>query len=170
MAPILKVGSILKQGVHMYYLEAEQISDQFEGMISAKKQQRGYETDLTVASVYEITGGGAVDFGGSEEQAAGRNALDPQKESPEDKYGWWNLSEGSYVVAFNEKPVLVDSQIGFIQPHERLVRAGAAHPSYYFRNADEHLETVIVVGRGGVHIKENARISKCLVLQLEGDR
>ena len=151
----------------MRYLEGEKVAQVLSGIISAKKQQHDYETDLTAGRILRVTGGGAVDFGGSEERVAEREELQPRKESPDDKHGWWNLAEGSYIVELNERPVLSKNQIGFLQPHERLVRAGATHPSFYFRAERERLETMIVVGTGGVRIKENARISKFLLLQLD---
>ena len=151
----------------MHYLEGDDVRRFLEGIISPKKQQHHYETDLTVGKVFEISSGGAVDFGGSEERVAERRELQAKKKSSDDDYGWWNLPQGSYVVEFNERPVLRENHIGFIQPHERLVRAGATHPSFYFRMARERLETVIVVGTGGINIKENARITKCLILQTD---
>jgi len=154
----------------MRFLEGDQVAQVVDGIISSKKQQGRYEMDLTVARVFEVTGGGAVDFGGSEEEAAARNELQPQKESDDDKYGWWHLAEGSYVVEFNERPALLDTQIAFLQPHERLVRAGAAHAGFFLREAPDRLETLITVGTGGIRIKQNARITRCLVLQLDSGR
>ncbi len=153
----------------MQYLEGDDVRRFLEGIISPKKQQHHYETDLTAGTVFEVTGGGAVDFGGSEERVAERREVQPEKKSSDDDYGWWELAEGSYIVQFNERPALHDNHIGFIQPHERLVRAGATHPSFYFREARDQLETLIVVGKGGIHIKENARISKCLILQTDSE-
>lgn len=150
----------------MYYLEGERVAEVLKGLISEKHQRHHHETDLTVRQVCRVTGGGAVDFGGSEEEVAPRERVEPKKESPDDKHGWWTLPAGSYVLRFNEVPALRSDQIAFIQPHERLIRAGAMHASYYFREEREYIETTILVGSGGIHIKENARVSKLLVLQL----
>jgi deoxycytidine triphosphate deaminase len=151
----------------MHYLEGERVAEVLKGVISQKHQQHHHETDLTVRSVHRITGGGAIDFGGSEEVVAPREKIEPKKASPDDKYGWWQLPAGSYVLTFNEVPELGEKQIAFIQPHERLVRAGATHPSYYFRGRREVVETTILVGSGGINIKENARVSKLLILQID---
>ena len=150
----------------MKYLEGEHVAEVLKGLISEKHQRHHYETDLTVQGIFRLTGGGSVDFGGSEESVAPREEVPAVKQSPEDTYGWWELSEGSFVLRFNEVPALKGDQIAFIQPHERLVRAGALHASYYFREEREHLETTMFVGAGGVRIKENARVSKLLILQL----
>ena len=153
----------------MRYLDGDTVAAILRGAISIKHQQHRYETDLTANSIFRIIGPGAVDFGGSEEQPAPSEAIPPEKRSPEDKFGWWELAPGTYVLRFNEVAELTDSQVGFVQPHERLVRAGATHPSYYFREVREALETGLVVGGGGVRIKQNARVSKLLVLELGVD-
>ena len=150
----------------MRYLEGDAVASILKGMICAKRQQHHYETDLTANSIYRLTGPGAVDFGGSEELPAPSEKITPEKTSAEDSYGWWDLAPGTYILRYNEVAALAESQIGFVQPHERLVRAGATHPSFYFRAERESLETGLVVGSGGVRIKENARVSKLLVLEL----
>lgn len=151
----------------MNYLQGKHVAAVLKGIISEKHQRHHHETDLTVNAVFRLTGAGAVDFGGSEELAAPREELSPVKETSDAKYGWWKLRAGSYIVRFNEVPALTEDQIGFIQPHERLISAGATHPSFYFREERDSLETAITVGSGGIHIKENARVSKLLILQLE---
>jgi dUTP pyrophosphatase len=153
----------------MRYLDGDAAAAVLKGMISAKRQQHHYETDLTAGAIYRLTGPGAVDFGGSEEEPAPREMIQPKKKSPDDNYGWWELESGTYVLRFNEVAVLTESQIGFVQPHERLLRAGATHPSYYFREERELLETALTVGASGVRIKENARVSKLLILELEAE-
>ena len=150
----------------MQYLAGKAVAERIQGLISEKHQRHHYETDLTVRAIYRVTGPGSVDFGGSEETEAPRDELSPVKRSDQDQYGWWDLGPGSYVVRFNETPHLEENQIAFLQPHERLMRAGALHGSYNFRETREFLETTIMVGSGGIRIKENARVSKLLVLRI----
>jgi dUTP pyrophosphatase len=152
--------------VHMRYLEGDAVAAVLTEMISANRQQHHYETDLTAGSIYRVTGPGAVDFWGSEEESAPRELIQPKKKAAQDNYGWWELQSGTYVLRFNEVAALTENQIGFVQPHERLVRAGATHPSCYFREERESLETSLTVGAGGVRTKENARVSKMLLLEL----
>lgn len=150
----------------MRYLDGEDVARALTGVISEKHQRHAFETDLTVREVFRITGPGAVDFGGSEEEPAPREIVAPVKRREDDSYGWWDLAPGSYVLRFNESPELEDDQVAFLQPHERLLQAGASHCSYHFRGHRDHLETLITVGSGGIRLKENARVSKLLVVQL----
>jgi deoxycytidine triphosphate deaminase len=150
----------------MEYLGGDAVANALEGLISRKRQQHHYETDLTAGRIFRVTKRGAVDFGGSEEEPAAREEVEPVKASPDDQYGWWELEGGMYVVSYNEVPSLADTQIAFIQPHERLLRAGGTHASYYFRETRDILEAILVVGNVGVRIKQNARVSKLLILQL----
>ncbi len=151
----------------MRYLAGPEVSKLLENVIHSGKQQHDYETDLTVASVYALRGGGALDLGGSEYSESQRDELAPRKRSEDDKYGWWDLEFGAYLIRFNEVPRLAVNHIGYIQPHERLMHAGATHPTFYFRDTRDYLETLLTVGAPRISIKQNARVSKLLVLQVD---
>lgn len=152
----------------MKYLAGPQVADLVEHLIKADVQQHDYETDLTIAAVYRLTGPGAIDFGGSEARRAPREEIAAHKVAPEEKYGWWDLGPGTWIIRFNEVPRLGTSHIAFVQPHERLVEAGATHPSFWFRGTRDAVETLLSVGPGGVRIKQNARASKLLIVELQG--
>lgn len=151
----------------MKYLAGQKVTAIVENLIDAGVQGHDYESDLTVGQVSRPAGPGSVDFGGSEASVAALEPIAPERSAAEE-HGWWVLAPGAYLIRFNEVPQLGINQIAFIQPHERLVRAGAMHPSFYFRATREHLDTMLLVGGGGIRIKENARVSKLLVLELEG--
>ena len=150
----------------MRYLDGDAVAAQLAGIVHKDTQQHDYEVDLTVAEIFLVTGPGALDFGGSELQAAPREAIQPEKADPGDKYGWWKLAPGSYIVRFNERITQGDDHIAFIQPHERLLLAGGQHPAFHFRGQRDQLETLLIVGEGGLNIKENARLSKLLIVRL----
>lgn len=150
----------------MRYLNGDEVAALTEGVVDEATQQHDYETDLTVSRVYRLMGAGAVDFGGSEYKAAPRTEVDPLKRKKDDDYGWWDLEPGTYIVRFNEVVTLAANHIAYVQPHERLLDAGAHHPTFYFRAQRPYLETLLTVGSGGLSIKENARVSKLLVLDL----
>lgn len=150
----------------MRYLNGEEVSKMLDGIVHEETQRHDYETDLTAGAVYRITGPGAVDFGGSEHEPAPRAEVTPEKASPGDDYGWWALVPGTYVVRFNEVPMLSANHIAYVQPHERLLDAGAYHPTFYFRDRRPHVEALVTVGMGGLRMKQNARVSKLLVLDL----
>lgn len=150
----------------MRYLTGSEVAATLANLIHPDTQQHDFETDLTVGAVFQLTTPGALDFGGSEYEQAGREALEPAKAQPDDKYGWWNLSQGTYLIRFNETATLAEAQVAFVQPHERLLLAGGQHPTFYFRGRREKLETLLTVGEAGLRIKENARLSKLLILDL----
>lgn len=151
----------------MRYLTGGEVAATLANLVHQETQQHDYEMDLTVGGIFQLTGPGALDFGGSEYEQVGREALEPVKASPSDKYGWWNLSQGTYLVRFNEKVKLAEAQVAFVQPHERLLLAGGQHPTFFLRGDREALETLLTVGEAGLRIKENARLSKLLVLALD---
>jgi dUTP pyrophosphatase len=150
----------------MRYLSGEDVVKILDGVVHEETQRHDFETDLTVGAIFQITGPGAVDFGGSEFEPAPRAEIAPEKESPGDDYGWWTLDPGTYIVRYNEVPALSANYIAYVQPHERLFDAGAHHPTFYFRDRRPRVEALVTVGAGGLRIKENARISKLLILDL----
>ncbi|MFP4362798.1 MAG: hypothetical protein ACLFR1_02890 [Spirochaetia bacterium] len=119
---------------------------------------------LTAKRIGKLTKPGRLDFGGSEYQKAPIEWLDPVKHSADDKYGWWDLPEGSYWVVYNEAISLTDNQKVFFQPWERAVEAGLTHPSGIINEPREVLGTIITAGPSGVSIKENGRISEVFPL------
>jgi deoxycytidine triphosphate deaminase len=152
----------------MHTLPGSEVAQHLAGILHPDTQQHDYEVDLTAGAIFAITGPGAIDFGGSELLPAPREAIQPETTIPEDKYGWWMLDPGSYIVRFNETIQQQPDQIAFIQPHERLLQAGGFHATCHFRDTREHLETLLIVGAGGLRIKENARLSKLLIFRLDG--
>jgi len=149
----------------MRYLPGDEVAALLENLIHQPRQAQAYACDLTVAGVSALTRSGALDFGGSEYTEAEHHLLEPVWED-DPRYGWWTLSPGAYVIRFNEHMALASDQIAFIQPHQRLMQAGGYHPSFYFRGVRDSLEVILVVSAPDLRIKENARLSKLLVLQL----
>ena len=120
--------------------------------------------DLTAAAVYRLTGGGSLDFGGSEYEEASREQLEAELAQPDDDYGWWDLRAGTYFIRFNEDVELDDGNVGLVYPHRRLLAAGGHHPAFQIQGGQSPLEVPIMVAERGLRIKENARVSKLLVL------
>ncbi len=144
-------------------LEGAQIVSLAEGLISAKKQQGPFALDLTACHVSRVESGGALDFGGSEFQEASTTALDPEKKSPEDPYGWWNLGAGTYLIAFNETVKSAGNGLILVFPHNRLLAAGAWHASLVVDTLDRDFRMPLHVGPEGLAIKQNARVSRAIV-------
>jgi hypothetical protein len=143
-------------------LKGDEIVSSTYGLISAKKQQSAFSLDLTVNSISIVHRGGALDFGGSEYQEASVSLIEPEKKTPDEPYGWWNLGPGDYLIRYNEK-IEIQGLI-MILPHERLLAAGASHAQFAVQNLDQSIVVPIHVGAQGLRIKENARVSKAVVL------
>lgn len=148
----------------MKLLRGTTIFDAANGTLHQETQQGTHEIDLTAKSIYKLTEGGALDFGGSEYAQADARPIEPQKQSPDDDYGWWKLSPGVYRVRFNESVNLPESQTAFVTPHERLIFAGGHHPS--FATEGGQLATTLHVSETGLQIKENARLSKLFIAEV----
>lgn len=152
----------------MAILSAEEIAGQLRNVVHLDTQatsNRGL--DLTAASIYRIMGSGSLDFGGSEFEKARREKLEPEHAQPDDDYGWWELKAGTYFLRYNETAELDAGRVAVVQPHRRLLAAGAHHPSFQVQGRQDPLETLLEVAERGVRIKENARVSKMLVLDDE---
>jgi hypothetical protein len=133
-------------------------------LISAKKQQGAFSVDLTVKEIRKIDAGGALDFGGSEFQEASATLLKPEKKSADEPYGWWKLGPGAYLMKFNETIGLKSRSVIIIFPHSRLLAAGGSYPSVMIDDPSEDIQILLGVGAHGLAIKENARVSKAVVL------
>lgn len=150
----------------MKVLTGEQVSERLDNIVHFDTQGHAFEVDLTAAEVYRLTGAGSLDFGGSEFEEAPRERLEPKLADPDDKYGWWELDAGAYVVRYNENVDPGETGIAYVQPHERILMAGAHHPAFHFRGRREHMETLFLVGSNGCKLKENCRVSKLLIFEV----
>lgn len=146
-------------------LDADATAERVEGLVHLETQRAGAGLDLTVARLARLTGPGALDFGGSEFEAAAREPIEPRPADPDDDYGWWELEPGSYAVAYNETPALGKGHLGLVQALPRLQRAGASHAGFLIDGSEEALETLLTVGTGGCRLKENCRISRLVVFE-----
>jgi hypothetical protein len=126
----------------------------------------GSSAVLTVKRIGRLSAGGALDFGGSEYAEAEVSWIEPQKQSAEDKYGWWKLSQGHYRIEINESVSVPEDQPTalLLHPWPDAVRAGVNHPSEVITDSREPLFTHIGVGPQGISIKENARLGRLSVL------
>jgi deoxycytidine triphosphate deaminase len=143
----------------MKFCSGEEIAKVADKLISEKHQVHRGSMDLTVGKVSAVKKEGDLDFGGSEEKAALTEELKPSKRSPEDEYGWWALTAGEYIIKFNEKIVIPEDCLAILQPLLRTMKAGVIHPVLVFMGGETVEEVILFVGKSGLNIKENARIS-----------
>ncbi len=134
--------------------------------ISSKHQVHAYSVDLTARQIYSLGPTGAVDFAGSDYLAADPHAVSAYQKHSQDKYHWWSLLHGAYLVEFNETLDLAENEIALLEPHERLLRAGAVHPALYVRGKVDPLATMLSVAGAKIEIKQNARISTLRLFRL----
>jgi hypothetical protein len=134
-------------------------------IIYEKNQVEDYSVYLTINKVFQFTGKAEIDFGGSEYKKAETEEIKTFKRKPEDKYGWWELSEGEYLVEFNEEleKLLPESKLVILQPSERITLNGTSHATKIIEKKGKFRLT-LHVGKNGINIKENARISKLIAL------
>jgi len=147
----------------MRLLSGVEIQRLLSGIVYAEKQRHEFSFDLTVQAVHRFTGPGSLDFGGSEFTAASHVPIPPEKKVSDDKYGWWDLAAGIYLVRFNEIPVLSTETQALVVPHQRLLSAGATHPVVHRTGEQGSVEVPLNVGSMGLRIKENARVSTLLI-------
>lgn len=118
--------------------------------------------DLTVDSVARISEPGRVDFGGGELDPADTEPVPTEKRDPEDDYGWWDLSEGVYLIEYNESVSIPDDVDLLVQTRDAVRTRGAFHPTLHLSGLDTLGMVPLTVGVGGIKIKENARLSTLL--------
>jgi len=143
-----------------------QIREMFSGIISYKKQFEEIYVDLTISKLFRIKTAGRIDFGGSEFESGQLEPIPPVKLKPEDAYGWWELHEGYFLLEYNEKVSLPNTLIAFLQPHPHLTSTGCVHPSLAVHSVNEELKVPLWVPKLGVKIKQNARISRMIIIEL----
>ena len=134
-------------------------------VIHEKKQVEEHSIYLTISKVFKFTSKAEIDFGDREYKESDQQEINPIKRAPEDKYGWWDLSCGEYLIEFNEElqDVLPSAKLVILQPSERITLNGAFHTTKIIEKRGK-IRVTLYIGKNGINIKENARISKLIVL------
>jgi hypothetical protein len=133
------------------------LADRVEGIVHEDTQVHDAGVDLTVAAIAVIEDPGRVDFGGGELDTASFDRVPTELRNPGDDYEWWHLTEGQYMIEYNE--ALTGDQSVWLQPRHELRERGGAHPTV---RIDELGPMPLSVSRGGLYVKENARVSTLL--------
>jgi deoxycytidine triphosphate deaminase len=149
----------------MKFCSGEEVASLAKGLISEKHQVHSYGLDLTVGRISAVKKEGDLDFGGSEEKEPLTEELKPVKRNPDDEYGWWNLTAGEYIVKFNETVEVPENSLCVLQPLLRTMKAGVMHPTLLLMSGEKIDEVVLLVGKSGLNIKENARISSLMRIE-----
>ena len=124
-----------------------------EELLHEETQVHDGGVDLTVATVERITAAGRVDFGGGELKPAEREPVEQYWRNPDDDYQWWDLDRGQYLLTLNET---LSAGPVRIQPRTAIIERGATHPTL---RVSALPALPLTVGDGGIHLKENARVT-----------
>jgi deoxycytidine triphosphate deaminase len=150
----------------MILLTGKDAQGRVRNLVSEKHQVHGHAIELTAKQIYRLNPTGEVDFGGSEYVPAEALPLPSQQKHSQDKYQWWTLMHGAYRLEFNETLELAEDEIAFLEPHWRLLRAGAEHAATFIRGSVNPFTTLLSVTCAQLHIKQNARVSSLRVFRL----
>ena len=137
------------------------IVDAVDNLVHEPTQVHDDGVDLTVGAVYRVGEPGRLDFGGDELEDADLDPIPTTARNPDDRFEWWELAGGQYVVQYNE--FLTGEATGVVQPRNELLARGGSHPTL---RVSGHLPLLpLGVADGGLHLKENARISTIAPLE-----
>lgn len=140
-----------------------------ESYINIDKQLNPNGFDITVGKIFEFGSRGSLDFSNSERVVPQGKELEPVKKSPEDKYGWWELKEGSYKVRTNETVNLPNNLAALGFTRTSVLRMGAlTQNGVWDAGFKGRGEFILTVGNPfGIKIKQNARIVQLVFYRVE---
>ncbi len=136
-------------------IEKEDLIENYPDL-SIQLQPNGF--DLTVEKLFKFKKG-KIDFSNSERELPEGEEIKSIKD--DGKYGWWDLEEGSYKIRTNEKVNLPNNMIGLLFCRSSLLRIGCfTHHALVDSGFSGRLEFILKVGKEGLKLKENARVSQ----------
>ncbi len=89
-------------------------------------------------------------------QPGSTHPVEPAEHKPSDRYAWWRLDGGTYIVCFNER-LREGAPPMLLVPSERALACGCSVASTICGAGE--LRSVLAVPSWGVSIKQNARIA-----------
>ncbi|MFO8053215.1 MAG: deoxyuridine 5'-triphosphate nucleotidohydrolase [Candidatus Omnitrophota bacterium] len=138
--------------------------DLIESYMSLEKQLTPNGIDLTVDTVSKFLEAGSLDFSNKERIIPKAEEVVAGKKNPEDKYGWWNLSPGSYKIKTNEVVNLPNDLTALAFSRTSILRMGcfSAHGVWDAGFSGKGEFILSVLNPAGVKIKENARVCQLI--------
>jgi hypothetical protein len=137
--------------------DTEDLTTVVKGLLHEDTQVTENGLDLTVSEVYVVDLPGRIDFGGGELESATLTKHDREWRDIDDDYQWWNLDAGQYLIEYNEQ-LETDTPL-VLQPRRETLERGASHPTLY---VEQLTHIPLSVSKGGIKLKENARVSTLL--------
>ena len=86
----------------MQLVTGKEAAQRVQNLINPAQQTHAYAVELTAKQIFSLNPTGEVDFGGSEYVAAEPQPLPSHQKHSQDRYQWWTLVHGAYLVEFNE--------------------------------------------------------------------
>jgi dUTP pyrophosphatase len=132
-----------------------------ENFIDLETQLQPASFDLSLDEIYLLTSSASIDFTNKERKLPNYKKIEFINE-------WIDLSEGIYLVSFNEIVNIPNDLIAFVRPRSSLVRSGATifsslwDPGYSGKSNC----LLVVLNENGIRIKKNARIAQMVFLKL----
>ncbi|MCC5994180.1 MAG: deoxyuridine 5'-triphosphate nucleotidohydrolase [Candidatus Aenigmarchaeota archaeon] len=132
-----------------------------ENFIDLETQLQPASFDLSLDEIYLLTSSASIDFTNKERKL-------PNYKKIEFINDWIDLSEGIYLVSFNEIVNIPNDLIAFVRPRSSLVRSGATifsslwDPGYSGKSNC----LLVVLNENGIRIKKNARIAQMVFFKL----
>jgi dUTP pyrophosphatase len=130
--------------------------DLIKNYIDLEKQLQPSGFDLSLESIEEFLGGGAVDFSNAERIIADTKPVEQIKDD------WYELKQGCYKVVYNEVVKMPLDIAAIARTRSTLLRNGATvgtavwDPGYEGRSSS----LLTVHNPSGIKIKKNARIAQ----------
>ena len=124
--------------------------------------------DLTVSNIFEFDSAGRLDFSNKERKVPQGKEINPKKENPQDKFGWWALKNGAYKIRTNEIVTLPNDLIAIAFSRTSLLRMGAftQHGVWDadFKGTGEFV--LVVENPEGIRLKQNARVAQLIFTKI----
>lgn len=148
------------------FISGSEVASRIKNLIHKGTQVKEDKVHLTLKQIYFLDGKGSLDFSDKEFTVAKRKSMVAEKKSSEDEYGWWRLSEGTYLMEFNEQIDLNEKEIAILQPREELLQNFCFHPLRIITSPQRLSLTPLIVGSKGVDVKQNACISVLKIVKI----
>lgn len=146
-------------------IPGKEAEDFIENLIDSNTQVQDNWIDLTLKHVNILESSGSMDFSGKE-YAPGRLRKHPIIKKPEERFGWWALGGGQYVIEFNEEIFLPEDKIAIIQPRPELTANESSHATLIITSKEQLYPITLSIGPPGINLKQNARISRMFVMNI----
>jgi dUTP pyrophosphatase len=153
-------GSVLRADGIRALLRGEPPLVEPVGDLDAQLQPNGF--DVTLESVWQMHGAGAIGVSNDDRLIPGRDPVEPSG-------GWFVLVPGTYLIRFQEAVALPLDVMAFGRSRSSLLRCGAAiHTAVWdagYRGRSEAL--MVVYAESGLRLAQAARVLQLVFVRLE---